>query len=377
MGYLAGIFLLTIDAFVSALLFLTAAYISYAVGSDNLHHMNGFKSRIAHSSMEVGAVAVAGIPPLSGFVCTNWIQTVALDFAAEAGVKGQSTMMILGYVIFALLIIGGGITAFYGLRLMGLVFRKGKYSSEERVPKKVPSLMRISLSITLGVTAFLDFLAIFLIPSFNRLLQPLLHTLTFPTIVDSLAYIIISISTVLTCAAVAIGGYPAYQIYIARRFDPAELVEEHSFLKKIHAFFQNRFYINKLYYKIFAHPAITFSKGLYKRLESGSIDKLNYSVAFLFRRISRTVHERLELGGIDAFTYAVGELFKQISKAAHTKLELGGIDVLNYSIASATTSFCQRFRKTHSGILSYNMLAVSIGIVLLIALIFIFGQFIP
>ena len=349
-GYLAGTFLLTIDAFISALLFLTAAYIFYTVGSDNLHYMSGFKSRIAHRSMEVGALAIAGIPLLSGFWCTNWIQTVALDFAREAGVKGQSTLMISGYVIFALLIIGGGITAFYGLRMMGLIFRKGNHGSEERVLKKVPFLMRISLAATLGVTAFLDFLALLLIPSFNKFLQPLLHTLTFPTIVDVLVYIVPSISTVLTCVAVAVGGYPAYQLYIARRVDPAKLIKEHPFLKKIHTFFWNRFYINALYYKIFAYPAITLSKGLYKRLE---------------------------FGGIDTFNYAVAGFFKRISKAAYKKLELGGIDALNYLIANVTTSFCRRFRKTHSGILSYNMLAVSVGIVLLIALIFIFGGFIP
>jgi len=349
-GYLAGTFLLTIDAFVSALLFLTAAHISYTVGSDNLHHMSGFKSRIAHRSMEVGALAIAGIPPLSGFWCTNWIQTVALDFAREAGIKGQSTLMISGYVIFALLIIGGGITAFYGLRMMGLIFRRGNHGSEGRALKKVPFSMRISLAATLGVTAFLDFLALLLIPSFNKFLQPLLHTLTFPNIVDVLVYIIPSISTVLTCVAVAVGGYPAYLLYIARRVDPAKLVKEHLFLKKVHTFFWNRFCINALYYKIFAYPAITLSKGLYKRLEFGGIDKFNYSVAGFFRRISRVVHERLELGGIDA---------------------------LNYLIANVTTSFCRHFRKTHSGILSYNMLAVSVGIVLLIALIFIFGAFIP
>ncbi|MDH5266744.1 MAG: NADH-quinone oxidoreductase subunit L [Candidatus Bathyarchaeota archaeon] len=349
-GYLAGAFLLTIDAFISALLFLTAAYISYTVGSDNLHYMSGFKSRIAHRSIEVGALAIAGIPLLSGFWCTNWIQTVALDFAREAGIKGQSTLMISGYVIFALLIIGGGITAFYGLRMMGLILRRGNHGSEGRVLKKVPSLMRISLAATLGVTAFLDFLALLLIPSFNKFLQPLLHTLTFPTIVDVLVYIVPSISTVLTCVAVTVGGYPAYQLYIARRVDPAKLIKEHSFLKKIHTFFWNRFYINALYYKIFAYPAITFSKGLYKGLEFGGIDKFNYSVARFFRRISRAVHERLELGGIDAF---------------------------NYLIANATTSFCRWFRKTHSGVLSYNMLAVSVGIVLLIVLIFIFGGFIP
>jgi NADH:ubiquinone oxidoreductase subunit 5 (subunit L)/multisubunit Na+/H+ antiporter MnhA subunit len=125
---------------------------------------------------------------------------------------------------------------------------------------------------------------------------------------------------------------------------------EHSFLRKIHAFFWNRFYINALYYKFFAYPTITLSKRLYKRLEFGGIDKFNYYVAIFFRRIS---------------------------KAAHERFELGGIDTLNYLVANVTTSFCQHFRKTHSGVLSYNMLAVSVGIVFLIVLIFIFGGFIP
>ncbi|MCW4021196.1 MAG: proton-conducting transporter membrane subunit, partial [Candidatus Bathyarchaeota archaeon] len=151
LGYLAGTFLLTIDAFVSALLFLTAAYVSYAVGSDSLHHMSGIKSRIAYRSMEIGALAVGGIPPLSGFWCTNWIQTVAWDFAGEAGSRGQFWLMASGYLIFALLIIGAGVTAFYGLRMMGLVFRKDIHRSEEKIAKKPSSLMHISLAATLVI----------------------------------------------------------------------------------------------------------------------------------------------------------------------------------------------------------------------------------
>ena len=85
----------------------------------------------------------------------------------------------------------------------------------------------------------------------------------------------------------------------------------------------------------------------------------------------------MEFGGIDKFNYSVAGFFRRISRVVHERLELGGIDALNYLIANVTTSFCRRFRKTHSGILSYNMLAVSVGIVLLTALIFIFGGFIP
>jgi len=347
-GYLAGTFLLTVDAFLSALLFLTGAYISYAVGSDNLHHMGGFKSRIAHRSMEVGALALGGIPPLSGFWCTNWIQTVAWDFAGEAGIKGQFMLMISGYVIFALLIVGAGITAFYALRMMGLVFRKESYGSEGKVTRRPPSLMRISLAATLVVTAFLDFLALLLIPSFNKFLLPLLGTLTFSNIVDVLMYIVPSISTVLTCVAVAVGGYPAYQLYIARRVNPAKLVEEHRFLGRVYGFLWKRCYINTLYYKV-ADGTKAFSNIVYKRLEL-SIDALNYTVASFFRRLSSVMYKYPELRGIDA---------------------------LNYFLAHFVTSFARRFRKTHTGVLSYNMLTAFAGVITLIVLLLLFGGVIP
>lgn len=347
-GYLAGTFLLTVDAFLSALLFLTAAYISYAVGSDNLHHMGGFKSRIAHRSMEVGALALGGIPPLSGFWCTNWIQTVAWDFAGEAGINGQFMLMISGYVIFALLIIGAGITAFYSLRMMGLIFRKESYGSKEKVIRRPPSLMRISLAATLVITAFLDFLALLLIPSFNKFLLPLLGTLTFSNIVDVLMYIVPSISTVLTCVAVAVGGYPAYQLYVARRVNPVKLIEEHRFLGKVYGFLWKRCYIDAFYHKV-AYGTIAFSNIVHKRLER-SIDRLNYGVADLFRRLSSLMYKYPELRGIDA---------------------------LNYFLAHFVTSFTRRFRKTHTGVLSYNMLTTFVGAIILIILLLLFGGLIP
>jgi NADH-quinone oxidoreductase subunit L len=368
-GYLAGTFLLTVDAFVSALLFLTAAYISYAVGSDNLHHLGGFKSRIAHRSMEVGALALGGIPPLSGFWCTNWIQTVAWDLAGEAGTKGQFSLMALGYVIFALLIVGAGITAFYGLRMMGLVF-----ASEEKAPRKIPSLMRISLVATLAITMFLDFLALLLIPGFNRFLLPLLETLTFSNIVDVLIYIVPSISTVLTCVAVAVGGYPAYQLYIARRVNPVKLIEKHRFLRKTYAFLRRRFYIDTLYHKV-ADGTTAFSNVAYKRLER-SIDALNYTVANFFRKSSKLAYKYLECS-IDAFNYGVAGFFRRLSSVVYKYPELGGIDALNYFLANWVASFARRFRKTHTGVLSYNMLTAFVGVILLIALLLLFGGVIP
>jgi len=376
-GYLAGTFLLTVDAFVSALLFLSAAYISYAVGSDNLHRMGGLKSRIAHRSMEVGALALAGIPPLSGFWCTNWIQTAALDFAGEAGVEGQFTLMISGYLIFVLLIIGAGITAFYGLRMMGLVFRKEDYGSEGKVAKRPPSLMRSSLAVTLVITAFLDFLAILLIWPFNKFLLPMpfLEQLRFNNLTDVLVYLVPSISTILTCIAVALGGYPAYRIYVARKVDAVKLTEKYSFLKTANRILRNRFYIDAFYYEV-ASSARFLSQKICNSLEY-SLNVLNGFIASRSLSLARITYKYVETEGIakpqirgfSKFYEMISGRVVSLSQWAYPHLELGGFEALNYKFAEAVAYLSNKIRKTHTGVLSYNMLAISIGIVLMVILL--------
>jgi NADH-quinone oxidoreductase subunit L len=380
-GYLAGTFLLTIDAFVSALLFLTAAYVSYAAGSDSLHHMSGIKSRIAYRSMEIGALAVGGIPPLSGFWCTNWIQTVAWDFAGEAGSRGQFWLMASGYLIFALLIIGAGVTAFYGLRMMGLVFRKDIHRSEEKIAKKPSSLMHISLAATLVITAFLDFLALLLIWPFNRFLLPMpfLGQLTFNNVATVLVYIVPSISTVLTGVAVAFGGYPAYKIYIARKADAERLTEKYWFLKTGHKLLRNRFYFDKGYYKV-AYITRYLSQKIYNSLEHG-LNTLNAFIASRFLSLARITHKYVETEGIakpqirgfSKFYEMISGRVVSLSQWAYPNLELGGFEALNYKFAKAVAYLSNKIRKTHTGVLSYNMLAISIGIAVLVILLIEFG----
>ena len=380
-GYLAGTFLLTVDAFVSALLFLTAAYISFVVGSDSLHHMGGFRSRIAHRGMEVGALAVAGIPPLSGFWCMNWIQTVAWDFASEAGLRGQSVLIISGYLIFALLIIGGGITAFYALRMMGLVFGKENYTPKGRVTKEPRCLMRCSLAAILIITVFLDFLALFLIWPFNMFLSrmPFLKQSTFNNLGDVLVYIVPSISTVLTCVAVAFGGYPAYKIYVAHKVDAGKLTEKYRFLKTAHKLQRNRFYIDAFYYKV-ACSLRVLSHKIYNSLERG-LNALDGFVASRFMSFAKMTYKYVEIEGIARpqirgfrnFYDVLSGKVVSLSQWAYPHLELGGFEAFNYKFAKVVTYLSGKIRKTQTGVLSYNMLAIIVGIVLMIVLIMKFG----
>ncbi|MFQ6081029.1 MAG: NADH-quinone oxidoreductase subunit L [Candidatus Bathyarchaeia archaeon] len=377
LGFLAGTFLLTVDAFISGLLFLTGAFISYATGSDDMYYMGGIESKVAHRGMEVGVLAIIGLPPLSGFWCTNWIQTVALDLAGEASGNGQHVLMISSYGLFTLLIITGGITAFYGLRVMGLVFGEGSHKSEGRRVKKVPALMRISLAAMVVVTAIIDFSVPLLIPRFNMFFLPLLNKLIFKNIFDVLKYIVPSISTPLSCLALAVGGYLAYELYMARKGDPAKLIEEHRFLRKAHDLLWNRCYVDTFYYKIFVDGTKALSQKVYRYFEVSVIDQANLAIASFFRRLSEVMYKYPELKGIDALNYSVARFFRRLSEITYEYPELRGIDAFNYLVADVTATFCQYFRKTHSGVLSHNMLAASIGFLLLIILIFIFGGYIP
>ena len=120
-GYLAGTFLLTVDAFITGLLSLSAACLAYLARSENLDQMGGIRSRLAHRGIEVGVFAMIGIPPLSGFWSSNWIQTVTLSLAESASRVGQTVIAASSHILFGLLLLTGGITAFYGLRLLWLL----------------------------------------------------------------------------------------------------------------------------------------------------------------------------------------------------------------------------------------------------------------
>jgi len=357
-GYLAGILHLLVDAFISGLLFLSAAAVLHRVRSQDMFDMGGLRARmpITFKCMAVGALATIGIPPLSGFWSEESVYGVILKLAQEASEQGRFRLMLSAYGLYFIMMVTAAVTTFYILRMMGIVFgRKRKHverlEREGEPIKEVSPLMWVPMVIAASATVVIGMFAPFFITKFHEFFSTILgQGVIYESFVDVLKEAFLSLSFGITCAALLIGGYPAYQLYISRRVDPINLIREHPLLKKVRTFLVNRYYINMFYNKIFAYSTIRFSRALYNRLALRGFDALYYSIAGFFRRVSEVAYEKLELGGIDA---------------------------INYLIANVTTSFCQLFRKTHSGILSYNMLAFSVGIVLLIVLIFIFGGFIP
>jgi len=123
-GYTAGIFHLFTHAFFKALLFLAAGSLIHAVHSNNLSEMGGLRRVMPWTfwTFLAGALALAGIVPLSGF----WSKDLILDDAWKAGfgggVAGVGTSRGVAEVVFVVGIVTAFITAFYVARMLWLAF---------------------------------------------------------------------------------------------------------------------------------------------------------------------------------------------------------------------------------------------------------------
>ncbi|MCX6545594.1 MAG: NADH-quinone oxidoreductase subunit L [Acidobacteria bacterium] len=109
-AYAAGAFHLMTHAFFKALLFLCSGSVIHAMaGQQDMRHMGGLKKYlpVTYVTMLIGTLAIAGIPPLSGFFSKDEILFRAY----------QSNRIIWGVAVVTALM-----TAFYMYRLMSMTF---------------------------------------------------------------------------------------------------------------------------------------------------------------------------------------------------------------------------------------------------------------
>lgn len=130
-GYAAGTFHLMTHAFFKALLFLGAGSVIHGSGTQDLREMGGLWKKMPHTTFTflIASLAIAGVPPLSGF----WSKDEILLAAYESG------NLIFYYVLSTT----AAVTAFYMFRLVFLAFF-GKPRSEHHVHES-PAVMTIPL----------------------------------------------------------------------------------------------------------------------------------------------------------------------------------------------------------------------------------------
>src|SRR6266567_3312359 len=130
--YGAGIFHLVEHAFFKALLFLGAGAVMHALGGEqDMREMGGLRHRlkITFWTFLIAALAISGIPPLSGFWSKDEILSSLL---AQATAVGGKTGAIF-YLLWGIGLLTAGLTAFYMFRLVLGIFG-GSYRGRGPVP---------------------------------------------------------------------------------------------------------------------------------------------------------------------------------------------------------------------------------------------------
>ncbi len=159
-GYMAGLFHLMTHAFFKALLFLGSGSVIHAMhhayhelhdhhsDPQDMRNMGGLRTKmpITFATMLAATCAISGVPFFAGFFSKDAILAAALE---KAMTSHDPTHM----VIFIVLLVCAGITAFYMFRLMYLTFfgEPAKKEVHHHAPES-PTVMTVPL-IVLGVLA--------------------------------------------------------------------------------------------------------------------------------------------------------------------------------------------------------------------------------
>jgi NADH-quinone oxidoreductase subunit L len=235
-AYVAAVFHVMTHAFFKALLFLGSGSVIHAMGGEqDIRNMGGIgkKLKITYLTFLVGCIAIAGIPPFSGFFSKDSILLAAY----------LENPVFYGIAVFTAML-----TAFYMFRLFFITFT-GKFRGTEEQAHHVheappamtiPLIILAVLSIVGGIVGvpeiFLeggDRITAFLAPVIAK---PEVHAVSHAT-----EYLLMAIATGLALVMI---------IYAWFRFRDYRPAESRGFGRVL----ENKWYVDELYEKIIVGP---------------------------------------------------------------------------------------------------------------------------
>ena len=260
-AYAAGIFHLYTHAFFKGLLFLAAGSVMHALSGElNMQKMGGLKKYLPRTYWPflIGAIAISGIPFLSGFFSKDAILTSA--FA-----EGQ-------YFVWALGITGAVLTAFYMFRLIFLTFH-GKERLDPKVKKHIhesPHVMTTPLAILAFFSIVAGYVSLPVVVGkdmdwFGKFLEPVIHKGHGVHLSIATEWILILISV----GVAVVGILTAYIFYIRSTQIPANLVNRFPFIYKL---LYNKYYVDEAYNAVFVNPMVKGSEFVYENFDLKVID---------------------------------------------------------------------------------------------------------
>ncbi len=144
LGFTASMFHLFTHALFKALLFLGAGAVIHAVHSNEMHDMGGLRKQmpITHISFLIACLAIAGVPPLSGFFSKEEILLAAYQNNTP---------------IYWIALITSGLTAFYMFRLYFRIFWNKPHTGHAHEASAIMWLPLVLLAVGAAFSGLIPF----------------------------------------------------------------------------------------------------------------------------------------------------------------------------------------------------------------------------
>jgi NADH-quinone oxidoreductase subunit L len=262
-AYTGAFFHVITHAFFKALLFLGAGSVIHAMSNEqDMRNMGGLRKKlpITFLTMMIGTIAIAGLPPFSGFFSKDEILAHVFEH---------------NKIFWAIAVIGAMFTSFYMFRMMFLTF-SGKFrgtTDQEHHLHESPASMTIPLIVLavlsalggiIGIPAVLGgghWLESFLAPVF-ALSASKTGTLSLDHTTE---YILMAVSVAVALFAMIY----AYIRYVKSAHVPADDRADRGVLARLS---YNKFFIDELYNSIIVRPLDAISAFFYKAVDKLGID---------------------------------------------------------------------------------------------------------
>ena len=262
-AYTGAFFHVITHAFFKALLFLGAGSVIHAMSNEqDMRNMGGLRKKLPLTflTMMVGTIAIAGIPPFSGFFSKDEILAHLYEH---------------NKAFWVIAVIGAMFTSFYMFRMMYLTFNgsfRGTTDQEHHLHES-PASMTIPLIILAVLSALGGLIGIPAVLGgghwLENFLAPVFEVSTTKTSALTLDHTTEYVLMAISVTAALLSMVYAYVRYVKQGHIPASDRTDRGLLARLS---YNKFYIDEVYNSLITRPLDTLSGFFYKTVDKAGID---------------------------------------------------------------------------------------------------------
>jgi NADH-quinone oxidoreductase subunit L len=337
-AYLSSVLHVVAHGAFKALLFLSSGAVIHAVHTKYISKMGGLRKymRKTFIVMWIGVLALAGIPPFSGF----WSKDSIIEYTWELAVHWTNP---IGWILFIFAILAAACTIFYSLRLMGITFygpsqskshdsheeHESEFQEEEehhddshQEPHDPGPAMMVPLYLLAAFTViafvvfpFIQQIAINDTHSWDYILSHMISVKFSPEGFPPF---------LITLGALALGGIPGYWIYIKNSDRPNTIIGESGAGRRVYNFLKHRWYINEGYHW-FLRKFLRFAEWYKYRVDDKIIDGIDFKSADAAIAISTQVRW-VDDNIVDGFAEGISTQSVRVSETGLSETQTGRVN---------------------------------------------------